>query len=601
MYLKEVRLWNYRKFGSGNNELNLTKPDVIVPFSKGLNVLIGENDSGKSAIVDAIKVVLKTHSPEWIGVDDDDFYMSSTRMRIECEFDEFTVDEAKHFTEWLSWRGEGEAATPFLVAFIDVSRKTNRILPFDVRAGIEDGIPIHSDAREFLKVTYLRPLRDAKAELIPRKNSRLSQILSGHDAFRGDEADHHLIHEFNDFNKSVESYFDGKKSDGTDLTEDQRGKELKEEIDKYLKLFSNKTTRFQVSEPRIRQILERLELAFKNEMNLGLGSHNLLFVSSELLHLKKKNWHGLRLGLIEEIEAHLHPLAQLQVMESLQLDTSIQLIATTHSPNIGSKTNLKNLLLCHGSKVYSLSVGKTKLQETDYKFLQRFLDVTKANLFFAKGVILVEGWSEEQLLPMLALKIGINLSEKGVSVVNVGNTAALRYCKIFQRHDGNEDLKVPVAVITDLDVKPADEATLIDGRNKRTVITERKQAKYSGGRIKAFVSPHWTLEYCLALSPLLREHLFEAVKRAGNEMQLDGYSGKQVTENWANISNGKDEPTLAAAIYDQFIGGGKEISKAIIAQHLADILSDITLDQAQLEEDQAIAYLFKAIKYASSN
>ena len=40
-------------------------------------------------------------------------------------------------------------------------------------------------------------------------------------------------------------------------------------------------------------------------------------------------------------------------------------------------------------------------------FLERFLDVTKANLFFAKGVIMVEGWAEEILIPALAKKLKI--------------------------------------------------------------------------------------------------------------------------------------------------------------------------------------------------
>ncbi len=61
-----LKLWNFRKFGSGSDDLNLDEPDLEVPFTQGLNVLIGENDSGKTAIIDAIKLVLLTHSGEWI-------------------------------------------------------------------------------------------------------------------------------------------------------------------------------------------------------------------------------------------------------------------------------------------------------------------------------------------------------------------------------------------------------------------------------------------------------------------------------------------------------------------------------------------------------
>ncbi len=56
MYLSILRLWNFRKYcaGAGN------EPGVEVHFQDGVNVLIGENDSGKTAIVDAIRYVLRT-------------------------------------------------------------------------------------------------------------------------------------------------------------------------------------------------------------------------------------------------------------------------------------------------------------------------------------------------------------------------------------------------------------------------------------------------------------------------------------------------------------------------------------------------------------
>ncbi|EGT3627753.1 DUF2813 domain-containing protein, partial [Morganella morganii] len=46
MYLKELQLTNFRKFES-----------LKVNFKKGLNVLVGENDSGKTAIIDAIRYI----------------------------------------------------------------------------------------------------------------------------------------------------------------------------------------------------------------------------------------------------------------------------------------------------------------------------------------------------------------------------------------------------------------------------------------------------------------------------------------------------------------------------------------------------------------
>jgi putative ATP-dependent endonuclease of OLD family len=87
MYLKLLKVWNFRKYGSPE-DIDLDKPNLCLNLKKGLNILIGENDSGKTAIIDAIKLVLKTHTFEWIKADENDFYKNSDRFRIELIFDD---------------------------------------------------------------------------------------------------------------------------------------------------------------------------------------------------------------------------------------------------------------------------------------------------------------------------------------------------------------------------------------------------------------------------------------------------------------------------------------------------------------------------------
>ncbi|MFP3449903.1 TOPRIM nucleotidyl transferase/hydrolase domain-containing protein, partial [Pseudomonas sp. SIMBA_067] len=71
-------------------------------------------------------------------------------------------------------------------------------------------------------------------------------------------------------------------------------------------------------------------------------------------------------------------------------------------------------------QLFSLAHGKTKLLKSDYEFLRRFIDATKANLFFARGVAIVEGPAESLLLPALAAAAGYSFNEHGISCVNVG-------------------------------------------------------------------------------------------------------------------------------------------------------------------------------------
>jgi putative ATP-dependent endonuclease of the OLD family len=185
MYLSNLKLWNFRKFGA-EGEINLEKPNLNLDLTKGLNVIIGENDSGKTAIIDAVKLILKTHSYDYIRVDDKDFFNETNRFRIELTFEDLTPEEAKNFAEYLGWNGTGEKAKPFLKLSYDVKRQAKKILPTDVKAGIdEDSYSLTAEAKEYLKATYLKPLRDAENELISKRNSRLSQILLGDEAFLG--------------------------------------------------------------------------------------------------------------------------------------------------------------------------------------------------------------------------------------------------------------------------------------------------------------------------------------------------------------------------------------------------------------------------------
>ena len=588
MYLSKIKLWNFRKFGS-TSDLNLNLPNLDLEFQKGLNVLIGENDSGKSAIIDAIKLVLKTHSYEWLRITDEDFFQESERLRIEIQFKDLADDEAKNFTEWLGWDGEGEYAKPFLRLIYDVTRKNGKIFPSDVHAGVDDeGYRLTAEAREYLKVTFLKPLRDAKAELIPKKNSRLSQILQGHEAFQGSEESHHLVELFTTFNQSIEKYFEAKKptdnaSEPFADIDDKKGKEIKDKIDELIHELYDKTkdSKFTVSEGKLKNILEKLELSIKDEINPGLGTSNRLFIASELLHLDKNNWNGVRLGLIEELEAHLHPQAQMQIIESLQNKKDIQLILTTHSPNLASKVKLNNLIICKNNHAYPMGRGYTQLDDSDYSFLELFLDTTKSNLFFAKGVIFVEGWAEEILLPALAKKAGFNLTEKGVSIVNVASTAFLRYAKIFQRSKGQE-MNIPVAIITDLDVKLEDEDIIEKGKSKKDLKTEKKTLKYNGQFVKTFVSPHWTLEYCLSKSSSLGLQFQEIVQGIHTKTDWSDF-GKSLTEKLDNkgLKKTKIAYQLAKLLEED---SKKEISSIIIS-----------------DDDETIKYLLEAIKYACEN
>lgn len=579
MHLSTLKLWNFRKFG-GSADFSLQNPNLSLTFNSGLNVLIGENDSGKSAIIDAIRFVLKTHSHDWTRIDEDDFHAGQQRLRIELFLSGIGLDEGKNFTEFLSWETlEGEQS-PLLCLNLDVSRNpiSGQILPYEVRAGADSrGRALSPEAREYLKVTYLKPLRDAEEELVARKNSRLSQILVGHEAFKQKSSEHVLLKQLQAFNGSIDGYFVGTDHAGATI-DDQLGKDLKDRIDTYIgELYQHgsKTNLAVTERGQLRSLLEKLELSIKGETRPGLGTLNRLFMASELLHLNKENWTGLRLGLVEELEAHLHPQAQMQAIETFQKQKGVQLILTTHSPNIGSKLELGNLVICSNGNAYPMGAEHTELDADDYTFLERFLDVTKANLFFSTGAILVEGWSEELLLHELARLAGYNLTAEGVAVINVSSLAFIRYANIFKRKSEPYFTR-PIAVVTDSDIQPWNEDGPVPGdKAELKAAIAAKAKKYSGQCVESFIAPQWTLEYCLWKSTTFGTKFTEIAKAV--------HSKTDWTDFEATLSDKLKRRTLA---------------KTEISARLAQMMSKGEIDGKNLHSDPHIAYLIKAIQYA---
>jgi putative ATP-dependent endonuclease of OLD family len=642
MYLANLKLWNFRKFGD-TKEFNLKTPHLDLNFKLGLNVLVGENDSGKSAILDSIKHVLKTHSYEWIRIAEEDFYQGADRLRIEILFAGLTDDEAKNFTEWLGWIGEAEEAVPYLRLIYDVNKTNSRILPSEIRAGVDDaGYQMSAEAKEYLKITYLKALRDASGELVPKKNSRLSQILQNHEAFKDAGSEHYLLNLLQVFNEAVEKYFeakgihfgeDGTKTEG-DIADD-RGKKLKQEIDGYIKSFfdPSKVTEISIVEANLKALLEKLELTVKDDFNPGLGSLNRLFMASELLHLNKTDWTGLRLGLIEELEAHLHPQSQMQVIEALQKISDIQLILTTHSPNLASKVKLDNLILCKNSNAYPLGKEYTKLDDDDYIFLEKFLDVTKANLFFAKGIILVEGWSEEIFIPSftkLLKKQGIiskDLTEAGVAIINVGSKAYLRYSRIFLRQQQGQILPLPVSIVTDVDIPKYAKQLMTDeegkvlkndkgkpkyeciARDPLTVaqetqkVLEEAEAYLNEDPVKLFIAPEWTFEYCLYKSTSLGNLFIATSQEQHPKMDKTNFE-QELAKKLLIQSLNKTEIaySLSLQLEDAAIKSDMKVAQpdADESDQLeeSDDENKNSTDFRIQPEDPSIAYLINAIKYA---
>ncbi|MFK7796048.1 MAG: AAA family ATPase [Aureispira sp.] len=140
---------------------------------------------------------------------------------------------------------------------------------------------------------------------------------------------------------------------------------------------------------------------------------------------------------VEEPEAHLHPNAQKKLYSQIN-NIRGQKIISTHSSYVAGCADLHEIRVLSKQDTNVL-VGQleTELLDSEQKRqINRQVVNTRGELFFAKAVVLFEGETEEQVLPVLAERhFGLSALELGVNFVGVGGytkyTPFIQFCEAF--------------------------------------------------------------------------------------------------------------------------------------------------------------------------
>jgi len=352
--------------------------------------------------------------------------------------------------------------------------------------------------------------------------------------------------------------------------------------------------------------------------NNGLGYNNLIYIALLLARMQKDamgEYYGSNAKLfsvlaIEEPEAHLHPSLQYRFLKFLNdnMKSNVrQIFISTHSPNITAASKLDNLIVLNKEKeeievaypgrVFDL---KNKDDKASKAYIERYLDVTKSDMLFAKRIILVEGISEQLLLPIFTRYLNGDLVDSHVAVINIGGRYFSHFLKLFDRDKSEYAINKRVAVITDLDpvrkkagVKGARFCSCYPFELSKDSGYEYKASSnliadlYSDRKksISVFTQTKdtgCTFEYDLLLhNPTCKELIVPSITNGDILLSLMNNYAKKYEEMVAavgdsdeckrikdGLADSKNKDQLIAALYLLYV------SKAESAQEIAEVLSE---------------------------
>ena len=326
-------------------------------FENTLNVIIGKNNSGKTNLLDGIKLAFSTITNDYYKISKSDFKDSddNSPIKIKIELEPDSIPSLNYVDQ--------DSTTK--CGFSITIRKTQSGR-YAREINLLNGSSIDYDI-----------LRDDPK--IP--NLYTIPLLRVEDIYTDD-----LTTGISNFIDSEEKYRQLK----NDSKEAIR-KEMKTKIDKFQKFCNkfNQNLNIEITDPKISN--EKVYIVDDNkgnqEHNYKIGS-GYKSIANIILNTLSENYNII---LIDEIENHLHPSIIRTLIRELRGVTNTIIIATTHSAVVINELEMSELIDISGKKL-------TKLKDKSLRKLNIFLHPGRSELILADNVVLVEGYTEELLL-----------------------------------------------------------------------------------------------------------------------------------------------------------------------------------------------------------
>ncbi len=425
---------------------------IVFPENKPI-ILFGPNNAGKTNILTALNIALGESYPTYREMDESDYYFRNSRdfpnIDFYCQFDE-PYYEDKY--------GRNSTSNIHITYNYDNGDNIDNIF----HNGNYKKLFVTNEQRSKCQAVYLDAIRNignllsynSKYTLLSKFSTQVHKSLKEEKKAELNNLFEQIKSLFNDSEK-FKTFFDTFK---TNIKETVKGFVHTLDID-----FSGYDPNNYTKSLRIVGKEDNFVRSFEE---FGSGEQQVLLMAFVKAYMETFNGESFIL-IIEEPEAHLHPIAQRWLKKYIysMCEAGIQVVISTHSPEFIDPNNIQGLIkvykengitnikqltaeeLCNNC--VELGVPSDKINSTNIlPFYSACLSSEQLKGLFAQKILLVEGDTEALSLPFYFERAEYNLEANGVEIVKCqGKNNILKYYRFFKSYgykcfclfDGDED------------------------------------------------------------------------------------------------------------------------------------------------------------------